>query len=383
VVLIAMALMALDHRFNQLQTVRNVFTLLAYPVQLVIDAPIRLGSRILDSVSDHEQLVLENRLLRSELSELRARQLRFEALKMENDRLRALLNTSGQATEHVQIAKLLAVDLDPFRQQIVINKGSLDGVYAGQPLINAEGVVGQILTPHWTSSTALLISDPGHALPVIVARTGLRALAVGSGNPRRLNLRHVPPQEDIEEGDLLLTSGLGGRFPSRLPGSPHRLGGTPAGTAFPADFAPSRLPRWTARGKCCCFGLSRRNRKSHRTIRNDPGNRRTGAGGAISPDRVSAHDRPRSGCDRADAARMGAAGAGLLGHGVSTARRHFLRVYSRHVAGRSSASASRADCTVPGPRNVHRAADLSRVLRVFPVWQQAVVVAFLVMPWSG
>jgi rod shape-determining protein MreC len=217
VVLIAMALMALDHRFNQLQTVRNVFTLLAYPVQLVIDAPIRLGSRILDSVSDHEQLVLENRLLRSELSELRARQLRFEALKMENDRLRALLNTSGQATEHVQIAKLLAVDLDPFRQQIVINKGSLDGVYAGQPLINADGVIGQILTPHWTSSTALLISDPGHALPVIVARTGLRALAVGTGNPRRLNLRHVPPQEDIEEGDLLLTSGLGGRFPADYP----------------------------------------------------------------------------------------------------------------------------------------------------------------------
>jgi rod shape-determining protein MreC len=217
VVLIALALMALDHRFHQLQTLRSVLATVAYPLQLAVDAPIRVGSRILDSFSRHEQLVLENRLLRSELMELRARQLRFDALQAENDRLRALLHTSAQATERVEIAKLLAVDLDPFRQQIVINKGRLDGVYAGQPLINADGVIGQILTPNWTSSTALLISDPGHALPVIVARTGLRALAVGSGNPRRLNLRHVPPQEDIEEGDLLLTSGLGGRFPPDYP----------------------------------------------------------------------------------------------------------------------------------------------------------------------
>lgn len=215
--LIALALMALDHRFNQLQTLRSIFATIAYPLQLAVDAPIRMGSRILESFSSHEKLVLENRLLRSELMELRARQLRFDALQAENDRLRALLHTSAQATERVQIAKLLAVDLDPFRQQIVINKGKLDGVYAGQPLINADGVIGQILTPHWTSSTALLISDPGHALPVIVARTGLRALAVGSGNPRRLSLRHVPPQEDIEEGDLLLTSGLGGRFPADYP----------------------------------------------------------------------------------------------------------------------------------------------------------------------
>lgn len=214
---IALALMALDHRFNQLQTLRSIFATIAYPVQLAVDAPIRAGSRILESFSRHEQLVLENRLLRSDLMELRARQLRFDALQAENDRLRALLHTSAQATERVQIAKLLAVDLDPFRQQIVVNKGRTDGVYAGQPLINADGVIGQILTPHWTSSTALLISDPGHALPVIVERTGLRALAVGSGNPRRLDLRHVPPQEDIEEGDLLLTSGLGQRFPADYP----------------------------------------------------------------------------------------------------------------------------------------------------------------------
>ncbi len=209
--------MTLDHRFYQLQTLRSLLATVAYPLQVAVDAPIRLGTRVLESFSHHEQLVLENRLLRSELLELRARQLRFEAVQTENDRLRALLHTATQATEKVQIAKLLAVDLDPFRQQIVINKGRRDGVYSGQPVIDAHGVIGQILAASWASSTALLISDPEHALPVVVARTGLRTLAVGSGNPRRLSLRHVPPQENIEEGDLLLTSGLGGRFPADYP----------------------------------------------------------------------------------------------------------------------------------------------------------------------
>lgn len=217
VVVIALVLMALDHRFNQLQTARSIGASLLYPLQLAVDAPIRLGSTALESFSSREQLLIENRILRSELNELRGRQLRFDALQLENDRLRALLKTSSRAAERVQIAKLLAVDLDPFRQQIVINKGKADQVYAGQPLLHADGVIGQILVPNWNSSTAMLISDPGHALPVVVARTGLRALAVGTGNSRRLNLRHVPPQEDIDIGDLLLTSGLGGRFPADYP----------------------------------------------------------------------------------------------------------------------------------------------------------------------
>lgn len=217
VVVIALTLMALDHRFNQMQAARSVGATLLYPLQVAVDAPIQFGRRFLESFSSREQLLIENRILRSEINELRARQLRFDALQLENDRLRALLKTSSRATERVQIAKLLAVDLDPFRQQIVINKGKADQAYAGQPLLHADGVIGQILVPNWNSSTAMLISDPGHALPVVVARTGLRALAVGTGNSRRLNLRHVPPQEDINTGDLLLTSGLGGRFPADYP----------------------------------------------------------------------------------------------------------------------------------------------------------------------
>ena len=209
--------MALDHRMNEFQTVRNALATVAYPLQVAVDAPVRAGSRILESFTSREDLITENRLLRRDNAELRARQLRFDALQMENDRLRALLNTAEKAEERVQIAKLLAVDLDPFRQQIVLNKGSRHDAYPGQPVIHADGVIGQVLSAQPASATALLISDPGHALPVLSARTGLRGIVVGTGNPRRLEMRHVPPQEDIEVGDLLLTSGMGGRFPPDYP----------------------------------------------------------------------------------------------------------------------------------------------------------------------
>ncbi|WP_019625004.1 rod shape-determining protein MreC [Thioalkalivibrio sp. ALJT] len=217
VILLGLVLMALDHRVNELQAVRSILGTLTHPLQIAVDAPVRAASRVLDSFTSREDLITENRILRSENAQLRARQLRFEALQQENDRLRALLSTAEQAEERVQIAKLLAVDLDPFRQQIVLNKGKRDDVYVGQPVINADGVIGQVLSTRLNSSIALLVSDPAHALPVLSARTGLRGLVVGTGNPQRLEMRHVPLQEDVEPGELLLTSGLGGRFPADLP----------------------------------------------------------------------------------------------------------------------------------------------------------------------
>lgn len=209
--------MALDHRYNQMQALRSLGGTVVYPLQILVDAPIRFSRDLIHYLSSRERLFIENRLLRDELIELQAKQLRFEALQLENDRLRALLNTANRAPEQMRIAHLLSVDLNPFRQQVVINKGKSDQVYAGQPMLHPDGVMGQILVANWSSATALLISDPEHALPVFVARTGLRAMLIGTGNPKRLILRHVPPQEDIVIGDRLLTSGLGGRFPSDYP----------------------------------------------------------------------------------------------------------------------------------------------------------------------
>ncbi|WP_347402063.1 rod shape-determining protein MreC [Ectothiorhodospira lacustris] len=216
-VILSLVIMTLDHRHDHLQQARTTLALLVYPVQYLADLPVRAGDWLMEQFSTHQTLIAENRTLREEQFRMRSLLLRFEALETENARLRELLDTSSRLREQVVIAELLSVDLDPFRQQVLVNKGHFHGVYTGQPLINAAGVVGQILEVNAVHSVALLISDPSHALPVQVNRTGLRTLAIGTGHPERLTLRFIPPSEDIEPGDIISTSGLGGRFPADYP----------------------------------------------------------------------------------------------------------------------------------------------------------------------
>lgn len=115
------------------------------------------------------------------------------------------------------VAELLSVDSDPFSHQVLINKGALDGVYNGQPVINDQGVVGQVLHVGSTTSRVLLITDSSHGIPVRVLRNDLRAIASGSGELDKLELRNLPRNTDVQVGDLLVTSGLGGRFPEGYP----------------------------------------------------------------------------------------------------------------------------------------------------------------------
>ena len=206
-----------DHRHQHVETLRSALALVVYPVQVGVNLPVQAASWLTEQFNTHQQLVAENRRLRDEKLHLSAMMLRFEALEEENTRLRQLLDTSTRLRDPLMIAEIMAVDLDPFRQQILINRGHMHGTYPGQPLINAQGVVGQVLESHPLHSVVLLISDPGHALPVLVNRTGLRTLAVGTGNPQRLELRYIPPAEDLEPGDIISTSGLGGRFPADYP----------------------------------------------------------------------------------------------------------------------------------------------------------------------
>jgi rod shape-determining protein MreC len=119
--------------------------------------------------------------------------------------------------ERVRVAELLKVDFDPFSQDIVINKGSRDGVSVGQPIVDAEGVMGQVVHVAPFTSTAMLITDPSHAIPVADNRNGLRAIAMGTGSFNRLDIPNLPRNADIQQGDLLVTSGLGGRFPAGYP----------------------------------------------------------------------------------------------------------------------------------------------------------------------
>jgi len=209
--------MAIDHRQHHLETIRATLSLFVYPLQYVVNMPFSAADWAGEKFSTRETLLEENAKLRSQQQLLMAQLQKLSALKVENIRLRELLKSSKNITEHVLIAELLAVDLEPFTRKIVINKGSVDDVYQGQPMLDAEGIMGQVIHVNPFSSTAMLLTDPNHAIPVHVNRNGLRAIALGTGAPDVLDIPYLPNSADIEVGDLLTSSGLGGRFPRDYP----------------------------------------------------------------------------------------------------------------------------------------------------------------------
>jgi len=212
--IVAIALMVADHRGRHLELLRGMVATFVYPLQYAVDLPIQAGAWLAENVSSRTTLLKENDRLRKEQLHSRARLEKFAELESENRRLRGLLDSSARVGEQVLIAELLSVDMNPYSRRVVLNKGSRDGVRTGQAIIDSFGVMGQIVHTGPYSSNALLITDPGHALPVQVQRSGLRAVAVGAGPLNRLNLVHIPNDTDIRAGDVLVTSGLGERFPA-------------------------------------------------------------------------------------------------------------------------------------------------------------------------
>jgi len=209
--------MTLDHRQHHLESLRSGLSVVLYPLQVIVNLPRSAGAWLDESFSSREQLQQENASLHTQNLLLRGRLQKFAALEAENMRLRDLLDSSFKVSNKVLIAELLSVDLEPFSKRIVINKGSNDGIYEGQPLLDADGVFGQIIHVGPISSVAMLITDPNHAIPVENNRNGLHAIAVGTGAQDMLNLPNIPLNADIKIGDLLVTSGLGGRFPRGYP----------------------------------------------------------------------------------------------------------------------------------------------------------------------
>ena len=209
--------MTVDHRAHHLEAVRAVLSTMIYPVQYAVDLPSQAARWFSINLASHEALIEENERLRQQQLLVQSRLEKYAELEAENKRLRSLLDSSVKVGERVLIAELLAVDPDPFSRRIVINKGTHDGVVTGQSLIDANGVLGQVVHTSPFSSTALLITDPSHAVPVQVVRSGIRSIAVGTGSVNTLELAHVPNNADVRVGDLLVTSGLGGRFPAGYP----------------------------------------------------------------------------------------------------------------------------------------------------------------------
>ena len=209
--------MTADHRQHYLEGVRTGLSAAVYPLYYVINLPIAAGGWIGANFTTHQSLKAENNRLYSEHVLLKAQVQTLAALDAENHRLRTLLKASAKVSERVSVAEIMAVDVDPYARKLVLNKGLREGVYEGQPLIDSEGIMGQIIEVSEPSSIAMLITDTGHSLPVMLNRTGLRAIAVGVGSSGELDLPYLPNSTDIKKGDLLVTSGLDGRFPPNYP----------------------------------------------------------------------------------------------------------------------------------------------------------------------
>ena len=214
----SITLMTLDHRTEYVRHVRAGLAVIVYPLQYLVSVPANFLDWTGETLASRETLQEQNTDLRRENQALRSQLHKLTFIEAENRHLRELLQSSKRIGERVLIAELLSVDLDPYRRQVVINKGDQDDLlYRGQPLVDAYGVMGKLIHVNPFSSTAMLITDPNHALPLQVNRNGLRAVAVGMGSEGLLELLHLPNNADIQVGDLLVTSGLGCVFPAGYP----------------------------------------------------------------------------------------------------------------------------------------------------------------------
>ena len=229
--LLAIVLMAMDYRGAYIQRIQSAAGSLVEPVLLLVDWPIS-GFRSL-ALTLKTQAELSHRLdrLQREQIEMAAGLAVVDDLAQENARLRGLLETTQRLPYSMLVAELMAVDMDPFAHRILVKRGSRDGIEIGMPVIDALGVVGQVEQVYRYSARVILLSDPDHALPVQVLPSGERTIAYGSGALDRLRLTDLPMNTELETGQRVVTSGLGGQFPAglsvgrvlevtRLPGQP-------------------------------------------------------------------------------------------------------------------------------------------------------------------
>ncbi|MHB1949185.1 MAG: rod shape-determining protein MreC [Gammaproteobacteria bacterium] len=216
-VVLSVALMIMDTRVATVSRVRTALSITLVPLQYMVSEPIQLIDRIGDMISSHDALVRDNLDLRAQQLLLKAQVQRLLAIESENNQLKALLRSSAQVQGKVLVAQLLSLDTDPFVHQVILDKGYRDGLYLGQPVLDANGLMGQVIQIGPLTSRVLLINDPHSGVPVEIARNGLRAIAMGDSYSGKLRLNNVTQTSDVKEGDILVTSGLGQHYPEGYP----------------------------------------------------------------------------------------------------------------------------------------------------------------------
>lgn len=217
VIILSTALIVADARFDKLAPVRSYIATALAPVHWLGNAPYEFSGWVASLFTTRDDLLEENEALRARLLILERRALKYAALASENNELRRLMNSSEVLDDRVIVAEVVGVSPDPFSHEVIINKGSRDGVSVGQAILDANGLLGQVQQTSSFTSRVLLVSDSSHAVPVEVVRNGLRAILLGNGDIDSLELVHVPDTADIRKDDLLVSSGLGGRFPKGYP----------------------------------------------------------------------------------------------------------------------------------------------------------------------
>jgi rod shape-determining protein MreC len=238
--LLAIGLMILDKRYDQLSGIRRGLSVVVYPLQVAITSPFEAWDWLRESFRTRDALHADKARLEQELRLARFRLQRYEAMETEVRQLQGLReNTTGIAHKFI-VGEVMNVDLDAFRARVMVDKGARDGVFVGQAVLDEGGVFGQVSRVSELTCEVILISDATHAIPAQVNRNGLRTVALGSGDPNHLKLPYVSTAADIVKGDLLVTSGLGGVFPAGYPvGTVIDVRRDPAASLAEVDVQPA------------------------------------------------------------------------------------------------------------------------------------------------
>ncbi|MDW6002015.1 rod shape-determining protein MreC [Vibrio mangrovi] len=216
-VVLSASLMLADSRLNAFSQVRYLLNSLVAPIQYAADLPRILFDGLYERMQSHQTLLESNQRLKQEVLDLKSDLILLNQYKEENQRLRKLLGSSFVRDERKMVTEVMAVDTSPYTHQVVIDKGRTDGVYEGQPVINEKGIVGQVTFVASHNSRVLLLIDANSAIPVQDLRNDIRVIASGNGQSEYIQLEHIPSSTDIEVGDLLASSGLGGIYPEGYP----------------------------------------------------------------------------------------------------------------------------------------------------------------------
>ena len=240
VALLAVLLMIVDNFTSWLKPAYSAADNLVRPLYWIANIPLRVQEWSANSLTPRSEIESDNLRLSKESLIYHGQLQRMSDLAAENMRLRRLLNATELLQDSVLVTEVIGVSANPLRHTLTVDRGSADNVFVGQPLLDAEGLMGQIITVHKNHSTALLITDSNHALPVQVLRNGLRSIAEGRADYNRLNLKFVSPTADIREGDKLVSSGLGGLYPAGYPvGTVLSIVNKPGDNFLEIDIDPS------------------------------------------------------------------------------------------------------------------------------------------------